>query len=366
MPRIATVLAVAGIVLTATLVGGVAWATIPDDNGLYTACKLNATGTIRLIDPSGPTSSLLSRCTIHETKISWNQNGRAGAIGAAGPVGPAGMKGDAGPAGPQGSKGDAGTAGTNGPQGPAGPAGADGTNGVDGAQGTPGRDGIDGKDGINGTNGLDGAPGTDGEDGEDGEDGVSVTTGVEPAGTNCANGGSKLTAADGVTYACNGSNGTGGTTGQDSTTVFGTAALNATTANHTLLPGLSQTITVPPNAKVYVSADGGFAPATSTPDAISVVDIDLVVDNQLVANAGYRRGAAKNQSVTNGAVTVTIGFVNWAFSTSLSLPAGTHTIAVEGGLTAGAGSLVSPTGATISGNSSSVLQGQLTVVILKT
>ena len=31
---------------------GVAYATIPDANGVYTACRLKATGTIRLIDPS--------------------------------------------------------------------------------------------------------------------------------------------------------------------------------------------------------------------------------------------------------------------------------------------------------------------------
>ena len=35
----------------------------PPTASLYTACKLKATGTIRLIDPSGPSSSLLSRCT---------------------------------------------------------------------------------------------------------------------------------------------------------------------------------------------------------------------------------------------------------------------------------------------------------------
>ena len=44
----------AGLALGAALIGGVAWATIPAENGLFTACKLKATGTIRLIDPSGP------------------------------------------------------------------------------------------------------------------------------------------------------------------------------------------------------------------------------------------------------------------------------------------------------------------------
>jgi hypothetical protein len=78
----------AGLALGAALAGGVAWATIPADTSLYTACKLKATGTIRLIDPSGPSGSLLSRCTSLETQVSWSQNGQ---------------KGDPGPAGARGS-----------------------------------------------------------------------------------------------------------------------------------------------------------------------------------------------------------------------------------------------------------------------
>ena len=51
--RTRTRITLAGLALGAALVGGVAWATIPADSGLYTACKLKATGTIRLIDPAG-------------------------------------------------------------------------------------------------------------------------------------------------------------------------------------------------------------------------------------------------------------------------------------------------------------------------
>ena len=80
-----------------------------------------------------------------------------------------------------------------------GPAGKDGTNGTNG---TNGKDGAAGKDGTNGTNGKDGA------------DGVSVTSATEPAGNNCATGGSKFTAANAnVTYACNGAQGDTGQTG---------------------------------------------------------------------------------------------------------------------------------------------------------
>ena len=56
-----------------------------------------------------------------------------------------------------------------------------------------------------GTNGRNGTNGTNGTNG------VSVRSESEPAGANCANGGSKFTAAeDHVTYACNGSDGQDG------------------------------------------------------------------------------------------------------------------------------------------------------------
>jgi hypothetical protein len=69
------------LVLGLLAAAGVAYATIPDAGGVYTACKLNATGTIRLIDPSGPSSSLLSHCTAIESQIVWNQKGQPGAPG---------------------------------------------------------------------------------------------------------------------------------------------------------------------------------------------------------------------------------------------------------------------------------------------
>jgi len=61
-----------------------------------------------------------------------------------------------------------------------------------------------------GPQGLDGPSGAPGQDGIDGEDGVSVTSDPEPPGVNCVNGGSKFTAANDTTYACNGAPGSGG------------------------------------------------------------------------------------------------------------------------------------------------------------
>ena len=122
----------AGLALGAALAGGVAWATIPADTSLYTACKLKATGTIRLIDPSGPSGSLLSRCTSLETQISWSQNGQKG------DPGPAGARGADGVDGKDGLPGANGLAGVKGETGAAGAAGAAGAKGERGEKGEPG------------------------------------------------------------------------------------------------------------------------------------------------------------------------------------------------------------------------------------
>lgn len=138
--------AIAGAVV-ASSVAGIAYATIPDQQNVYSACMLKGVGTIRLIDKSLPTTNLMSRCTDKEIEISWNQAGQQG------------------PAGPQGPKGET------------------------------------------------GATGAAGKDGTNGKDGVSIATAAEPAGVNCAEGGTRLTAANGASYVCNGKPGTEGAPG---------------------------------------------------------------------------------------------------------------------------------------------------------
>ena len=74
MTRKRLVLLVAALALVTA--GGIGYAAIPDSNGVFTACRLNGVGTIRLIDPAAtPASSLLNHCTNLETQISWNQGG---------------------------------------------------------------------------------------------------------------------------------------------------------------------------------------------------------------------------------------------------------------------------------------------------
>lgn len=156
-----------GLVVVASLVaaGGIAYAAIPDSGGVYTACRLNATGTIRLIDPSLPASNLLGHCSSLETQITWNQKGQPGAAGATGARGPQGLKGDIGPSGAQGPAGAAGATGPQGPKGDtgaSGPAGADGTPGKDGATGPQGPKGDKGATGPAGPAGPAGPPGSGG------------------------------------------------------------------------------------------------------------------------------------------------------------------------------------------------------------
>jgi hypothetical protein len=167
--------------------------------------------------------------------------GLNGAVGATGPQGPIGLTGPAGPQGAAGINGNDGATGSQGPVGLTGPQGLAGNNGVDGLsayqiwlssgnagtqaqfldslQGAIGANGINGTDGTNGTNGLSayqvwlnlgnggteadfiasltgpqgiqGAQGSNGNDGQDGKN-TLVNTTTEPAGANCASGGTKI------------------------------------------------------------------------------------------------------------------------------------------------------------------------------
>lgn len=63
---------------------------------------------------------------------------------------------------------------------------------------------------LTGKTGPPGAPGSAGgagAKGDNGQNGTSVTSSAEPAGANCAHGGSKFVSASGTTYACNGETG---------------------------------------------------------------------------------------------------------------------------------------------------------------
>lgn len=101
-------------------------AAIPQ-NGVFTACYVTRTGTLRLID-----TAKVQTCKAGELPISWNQ---------VGPVGSAGPKGDPGAMGPAGPQGPIGATGAVGPQGPIGATGPTGPQGPEGPAGKDGKDG---------------------------------------------------------------------------------------------------------------------------------------------------------------------------------------------------------------------------------
>ena len=82
-----------------------------------------------------------------------------------------------------------------------------------------------------------------------------------------------------------------GLLGQSATSAFGTAGgtLSSGTGAGIFynLPGLSLSITVPANAVVLISSDGGIQAAVS--GSYAVIDAAIVVDGSLLLNGGYQR-----------------------------------------------------------------------------
>jgi hypothetical protein len=86
-----------------TVAGGIAYATIPDGDGVFHACVKEKNGAVRLIDPSDPGRT--GHCKGQEVAVSWNQTGQTGPIGPQGPMGNTGPTGAAGATGAPGLSG---------------------------------------------------------------------------------------------------------------------------------------------------------------------------------------------------------------------------------------------------------------------
>lgn len=139
------------------------------------------------------------------------------------------------------------------------------------------------------------------------------------------------------------SDGSGLTTGQTASTVFGTAALNAT-PSFSDIPGLTQTITVPANSKVCMTTDGGVQGLAGNVS----VDVAIFVDGSV--DSVVRRVSINSTSGTD------VG--EWSITQCLSMTS-SHTLIVRAAVSSGVGVAV------VSGNPSSAIQGELTVLILK-
>jgi hypothetical protein len=148
-----------------------------------------------------------------------------------------------------------------------------------------------------------------------------------------------------------------GTLGQASTTVYGSTSVTVANAAFVLVPGLTQTINVPANSVVQISTDGGIQVNSTSATAFSAVDVALFIDGVNVSDGNFKRLFALNNAQT--ASVGALAIENWSFGTSRVLTPGTHTITVQTRLAFG------NTAAVVSGNNTSVLQGSLTVTILK-
>lgn len=142
--------------------------------------------------------------------------------------------------------------------------------------------------------------------------------------------------------------------GQSSSSVFGTGILNidTNTKSVTLIPGMTQTITVPSGYSLYAYTFGGVQTQSAANTGYSIVDIVLTIDGNLPANGGYQRLILANSTG------ITKMIQNWSIGQTLLLNPGTHTIAVKSLCVKG-----SP--ATVSSDNTGVLQGLLTLTLLK-
>jgi hypothetical protein len=140
-------------------------------------------------------------------------------------------------------------------------------------------------------------------------------------------------------------------------TTFGTAGIVVNSAVFRMLPGLDVTITVPDNAMVFVTADGGMTVNSGMVGVSAVADVALFVDSFIVPNAGFKRVTATNLSFAGAMAPVGIG--NWSLAEGMTLAAGTHQFQVAARLPFGS------TTAVVSGGGGSVAQGQLSVAIVK-
>jgi hypothetical protein len=82
--RRSTRLTVLVVCLLGLSAAGIAYAVIPDSNGVIHGCFKNNNGALRVIDPG------VSSCASGEMPIQWNASGPSGPSGASGPSGPPG------------------------------------------------------------------------------------------------------------------------------------------------------------------------------------------------------------------------------------------------------------------------------------
>ena len=143
------------------------------------------------------------------------------------------------------------------------------------------------------------------------------------------------------------------TIGQSATSYFNDNAVAISTATFVYASGYPVNITVPAGYTVILSGDIGVQTSSAATTGYSLVDVVLTIDGVVGPTDGaWQRITAQN----NGGV---VGVFEYAsFSQAFTLSAGVHTVGISGRIAGGSA-------ATFGGNSSSVLQGELTVTMIK-
>lgn len=145
------------------------------------------------------------------------------------------------------------------------------------------------------------------------------------------------------------------TGGQSSTTYFSTGGVSiGIFAGLTYISGFpTPAITIPPNCYVLVAADIGMATNSISTTGYSATDIGITINGSVPADSAVQRTVSMN----NAAVTGVISYAS--MKQTFILAPGSYTFGI-----AAAGSGQGAT-AIVGGNTNSVLQGELTVTILK-
>lgn len=146
--------------------------------------------------------------------------------------------------------------------------------------------------------------------------------------------------------------------GQSSYAKYGNSALTLTTANigtYTIVPNLTETLTVPSNCSVYIITTGGIG-NTNNASNTSTVDVAIFIDGALLTDGGYARLNSVNPNALNNAFTNE----TWSIATVQTLSQGSHTIDVRANPRSITGG-----NTTVSGPTGNVRQGELYIIIIK-
>jgi len=134
---------------------------------------------------------------------------------------------------------------------------------------------------------------------------------------------------------------------------LGNLAHGLVTGSNVFVSGLDVNISVPASGFVLLQSTGGMQTSVTGAGLFAVVEVTAYVDGTIPQNGTRRRLTATNVSPTDRAAAY------WSINQSLSLTPGTHNVKVAVAYITG------NTNAVVSGVDGSLLQGTLSVTVLK-